>query len=358
MPELQTVQPAKAAYYPHVEFGSTAWVKSALLYWDGIVRAAAPQSSPRDDLEIQQLLDARLIEEVPPDPSRRQAMPEIGQRLEELIRAHGGRLPRGIPGIRVPRGMSPDREARVRDEILGASQDYPLARKALLETPDQARAVFFVAWVDIVARQKQFAPVTDDPIFDAIKTYLEHDWITDDPRTVPETDGHAIAQLSLPTPSLDAIAQLPVERLLEIRHKYAAQRRHFREKVQAQLSAIAQLPTRAAIEEQLRGFQETIHDDLEAAREAVKDANVKERWTLLGISAPASLAAGMSIAAAASPVLGPIGGAGTLALGVTSWFMRRRKGAAPQTHYLLSLDTAVKRPWQGLTRALHDLVGG
>jgi hypothetical protein len=358
MPELQTVQPPKAVYYPHVAFGSTAWVKSALLYWETVVRAKLPHSSPHDDPEIQQLVEAGAIEEIAPDPRRRQAMPEVAHRLEELIRALGGRVPAGIPGIGTPRGTSPEREAGVRAEIVEGLRTHPLARKAFLEAPDQARALFFVVWLDIVAREKQFAPVTDDPIFDAIKTYLDHDKVTDDPKKVTDTDGHVIAQLSLPTPSLEAIAQLPVKQLLEIRTRYAAQRRHFREQVQQQLTAIAELPTREAIEEQLHAFRDSIHDDLEAAREAVKDARVKERWTMLGISGPASLAAGVSIAAAASPVLGPIGGAGTLALGVTSWFMRQRKGSTLPNNYLLSVDTAVKDLSQGLTRALHDLVHG
>jgi hypothetical protein len=356
MPDLQAIQPPKAIYYPHVEFGSTAWVKSALLYWEAIVRGRVPESSPRDDPEILELLDAGLIEEIPPDPFRRQSLPEIGRRLEELIRGHGGRVPAGIPGMGAPRGTSAEREARVRAEIVESLRGYPLARKAFHEVPDQARAVFYTVWADVAAQQKQFAPVTDDPTFDAITTFLEHDKVTDDPKNLTETDGHTIALLGLPTPSLDAIAQLPVARLIEIRKKYAAQRRHFRETVQAQLTAIAELPTRQAIEEQLRAFHDEIQDDLEAAREAVEDAKVKERWTLLGISAPASIAAGVSIAATASPVLGPIGGAGTLALGLTSWFMRRRKGAAPQNHYLLSLDTAVKAPWHGVNRALYDLV--
>jgi hypothetical protein len=358
VPDVQTIQPSKAVYYPHVEFGSTAWVKSALLYWEAIVHATLPQSSRQDDTEIRQLAEAGLVEEVEPDPFRRRDLPEIAPRFEEVLRAHGGRLPSCIPGIRGLRGAPPEREASVRADIVDALHEHPLARKAFLEAPDQARAVFFTVWVDIVARRKQYAPVTDDPIFDAITTRLEHDKITDDPKILSQTDGHAIAQLCLPTPSLEAIAELPIARLLEIRQKYAAQRRHFREKVQAQVTAIGQLSTREAIEENLRAFQDEIHDDLEAAREAVADAKVKERWTLLGISAPASLAAGVSIAATASPVLGPVGGAGTLALGLTSWFMRKRKGVTLQNHYLLSLDTAVKTPWQGLTRALHDLVGG
>jgi hypothetical protein len=358
MPEVQTVQPQKAVYYPHIEFGSTAWVKNALLYWEGIVRARPMDTSAHDEPEIQQLLDKGLIEEIAPDPWRHRALPELGRRLDEVVHAHGGRLPRCIPGVRTPRGTSPEREERVRAEIIEAFREYPLARKAFLETPDQARALFFTAWADKSAQEKQYSPITDDPIFHVITTYLQNDQITNDPKTLDESNGASIAMLCLPSPSLEAIAQLPVSRLLEIRDKYAAQRRHFRAKVQAQLQAIAELPTPEAINENLEGFRHEIEDDLGAAREATENAKVKERWTLLGISAPASLAAGVSMAATASPLLGPVGGAGTLALAVTSWFMRSRKGEGQKSHYLLSLDSAVKSQWGGFNRALHDFAPG
>ena len=202
--------------------------------------------------------------------------------------------------------------------------------------------------------------MTDDPIFDAVTLCLDHERATEEASALPAADGHAIAELCLPTPSLAAIADLPVDRLLAIRRRHAPQRRHFREAVQTQVAAIAGEPTREAIEERLKALEEAIRDDLEAAREAVKDAKTKDRWSLLGVSAPTSIAAAVSIASS-SPVLGPVGGMGTLALGVTSWFMQKKKKKGIRTaesHYLLSVDAAVKTPWQRLTGALRDVVQG
>jgi hypothetical protein len=359
MAHARQIQPQKAIYYPHVEFASTAWVKSALLYWESVVRWRPPGSAPQDDPEIEQLLAARLIEELSPEPDARHAAPEIGQRIEELIGALGGELPACLPGIRGLRGMAPEREERDRAEILEAMEGYPLAKKAFVERSDQARALFLTLWAEKVAHERRFAAVTDEPVVDAIALYLEHDQVTDDARRLTPGRGQAIAELSLPTPSLEAIAQLSVERLLEIRQKYAHQRRHFRETVQARVAAIAELETPQAIEEKLKALEAETRDDLEAAREAVKDANVRERWSLLGVTAPASLAAAMSIAAY-SPVLGPAGGVGAIALGVTSWFMQKRAGSPPPvTHYLLSVDAAVTTsPWQRVASALRDIRGG
>jgi hypothetical protein len=59
-------------------------------------------------------------------------------------------------------------------------------------------------------------------------------------------------------------------------------------------------------------------------------------------------------------VLGPAGGIGAVALGVTSWFAQKRAGApSPVSHYLLSVDTALTTtPWQRVKRALGAIRQG
>jgi hypothetical protein len=356
MPDAHTVQPPRALYYPHFQFGSTAWVKSALLYWEGLVRSRPPQSSPQDDPEITQLIEAGLIEDRQLEPLGPQIVPEIGERVEELMREHGGELPPGIPEIGHIRGSSVEQEKREHEEILDDLRGYPLAQQAFAQL-DRACTLLYTFGIEKVANALGFSPVTDDPVFNAIAMYFEHERITQDPRKLTESDGHAIAQLVIPTPSLQAIAELPIERLLEIRRKCAAQRYHFREQVQSHLAAIAELPTPQAMEESLRAFQHETCDDFEAAREAVRETKARERWALLGISGPASLAAGAGVAAAASPLVGSIEGIGALAFGLTSWFMQKRAGTgASANHYLLALDAAVTSPWHGLTHTLRGLV--
>jgi hypothetical protein len=77
------------------------------------------------------------------------------------------------------------------------------------------------------------------------------------------------------------------------------------------------------------------------AREAVKDARVKERWSLLGVSAPASAAAGMAIVSGTSATVG----LGAFALTMTSWFAQQRLSAKGMgSHYLIALESAASRP--------------
>ena len=360
MSDASMLQPTRAAYYPHVAFCSTAWVKNALLYWEGLVRARPPGSSPNDDQEIQELIAAGLIEELAPEPIRQQLMPHLGRRLEDLIRCRGGRLPASIPGIRRIRGAGAGWEEHDRAEFLESLRGFPLAQKAFRETPEVARALLFMFGADTIAREHRFAPVTDDPTFAAISEYFDHNEVTDDPGRANSPDWDQISLLCLPTPSLEAIAQLSVERLLEIRKKYAAQRRHFRQTVQARVSEVVQLQTREAMVEHLKALREEIRGDFEATWDAVKDAKVKERWSLLAIGAPMSTSIGAAVASGAPAAIVTIEGIGVLALGVTRWFTQKRLTAAgPESPYLLSLQTALQRPpWERLGHALKELVHG
>jgi hypothetical protein len=360
MPDPQVIQPSKGLYYPNLDFKSAAWVKSALLYWDGIVRVRSTGTAPQDDREIQQIVEAGLIEEAWVEPRRRSVTPEFGRRVDTLVRAHSGRLPPSIPKTKPALGDTPELIRKVRQQVYDDLHEYPVARDALWNgDEEQARTLFFSFFLEHHANALGLAPATDEPMFTALGTYFAEEEVTPDPGQLSPTDGSAIAQLALPVPSVEALAELSVERLLGIRQKYADQRHRFREKVQTKLSTVRDLRTPQEIQEHLNSLQQEIQEDLEAAREAVKDSKAKERWTTLGITAPAWMAASEAVAmAAGGPVLAPVAGIGTLALGMTSWFMRSRKGSSAQSHYLLSLDTAAKDPWHRLGRAFRELVKG
>jgi hypothetical protein len=358
---MPDVRRSKALYYPHAEFGSAAWLKSALLFWEGVVRPKPFEVTPQDDPETRELVAAGLVEDIRPEPFRHRVMPAFGNRVDELLQSHGGRLPPSIPAPRGFRGSWPERDVKMRDEMAEELEalGYAPAAKAVRKMLPQSRALIATLMADEAARERGLAPVTDDPMFAAIDTFDQAE-LTHDLSEVDRSAGQDLAELCLPTPSLEAIAQLPVERLLEIRHKYAAQRRRFRERVQAEVTAIAELPSLEAIQDHLKIFGEEIRDDLEGARQAVKDAKVNARWSFLGVSAPASIAAGVAIAQASSTVFGPVGGVGALALSLTSWFMQKRKRAAdPGSNYLLSLDAAlIHPPGQALADALRKLMDG
>ena len=352
------LQPPKALYFPHVTFGSVPWVKSALFYWEGILRMTPWGITPQDTPEIRELVDAGLIENLPSEPFRMKARTIFAKRLEELLRERGGTLPDSIPAPHGIRGIGPERATARLKEIAEWLEDqgYLLSARAMVEQRAQTIGLLATAMAYVVSRERHLAPVTDDPLFDAVGTYFEQAKLTEDSTAVP-VDGQVVAQLLVPTPSAEAVADLSVSRLVEIRHKYAKQRRAFREKVQAHASAIANLPTVEAIRDHLKDFATDIQEDIESERSAMHEAKLKERWALLGVSAPAAIAVGLTLAGTTLPISGPVGGFCSLALGVSQWFLQRRPGPQTPGHYLLTLESAVSAgQGRGLSKSLRRLV--
>jgi hypothetical protein len=348
------VQPYKALYYPHLEFGSAAWVKGALLYWEGIDRLVYT-AQPNDDPEIQELVEAGLIGNAASSETAAEAVPALGERLEALVERCGG-LPESIPPSRVPRGRRPDlvakRLAEIADEL--EQNGRKRAAQAIRERSQQALTIALTVAAQVTAAERHLAVVTDDPMFSAIDTFFGEAKVTNAPETVPA--GLAAADLLIPAPSTKALASLPVAELLKIRDKLAPQRRSFREKVEAHTATIAKLPNVEAVREHLKLFAAEIRDNLEAERDAMKEAKVKDDWSLLSVTAPASLAVGMTIAQSSAGMLAPVGGVGALALGVTNWFMQRRKGQKGAGHYMLSLEGELGRSGRGLETGLNQLL--
>jgi hypothetical protein len=348
------VQPHKALYYPHLEFGSVAWVKRALLYWEGLARLVYV-AQPNDDPEIHELVEAGLIEGVQATELTDRAVAAFGERLEDLLQQRGT-LPDSIPHARGLRGRCPELVDKKLKEVAQAleSQGRRAAAKAMRESPEQALTLYATVAAHVIAQERTLAPVTDDPMYSAIHTYFGEAKVMLDPKAVP--GGLAVADLLVPTPSVDAVASVPVARLLELRNQLAHQRRDFRAKVESYMSKIANLPNVDAVRDHMKEFAVAIRDDLEAQRDAMRAAKAKDDWSLLSVTAPASLAVGMAIAESSTPLLGPIGGIGAAALGVTNWFFQRRKGYAEGGNYMLSLQEALGSKGGGLEKGLDQLI--
>jgi hypothetical protein len=349
------IQPQKAVYYPHLVFASPAWVKSALLYWDGIVRLVG-EVMPEDDPEIRQLAEAGLIENAGIPPVSPAVVAAFGARLEDLLR-EGRELRKAIPAARGLRGRRPDLVAHRVDEIerLLDEQGRSSAAQLMRELPEQSLTLYATVVVQDYAEKRVLAAVTDDSIFSAAHMYLNQAGIKRDPATMH--GAVAAADLLFPRPAQQAVESVSVPQLLELRTRLAKQRRAFRDKVEGQLSAIARLPTPQAVRDHISSFASSIQEDIEEQREALKTARVKEAWQLMSLATSAAAAVGSMIASAAAPLLSPVAGAGAVALEVTNWFVQRRRKTAPTPNYMLSLEKALGREGRGLEAGLDQLIG-
>jgi hypothetical protein len=351
------LQPAKAIYYPHVEFGSAAWLKSVLFYWEGIVRHTPEGAAPRDDREVRALADAGLVTDYPVPRILDRSLDIVGPRIEEMAREHDGALPPCVRAIDELRGVERGYVTEKVEDMARAfrARGWSNAASAVQKHVGQAFALHATVINAIIAHDLNLAPVTDDSTFDAACTYFPQGKVTDRPSELAEAESLAAAQLFVPTPAAEACAKLSVEDLVRVRHKLASARRRFRESVQARVHEIAALPTADAVRDSMASLATAIRDDLAEAREALREANVKERWSMLGVSASASLSVGVALAG--QSIAGPIGTVASAALAVSTWFFQHHKPQhEPAGNYLLSAERAVEGTHvHGLSDAMKRL---
>jgi hypothetical protein len=350
---MADVLPSKALCYPHLEFASAAWVKGALLYWDGVCRLVG-EDRPHDEGEIRELAEAGLLDLIQVSPYRSEVKRLFGERFAELLRQRGA-FPEAIPRVEALWGRRVARLTSDLEELAQALEDQGHYRPAeVVRTMPEQAIPFVVTFASyVIAAERGLAPVTDDPLFAAIHMYFGETGVTSDPREAP--DGMADAALLVPRPSLSALASLPVARLLEIRRKLGSQRRAFREKVEAHKNALARLTDFDEARDQTRAFAREIRDDLEAERAAMREAKLKEDWTFFGVTAPTSLSVGVTLAQS-SMILGPVAGIGAVALGATNWYLHRRTKKGPNGNYVLSLQTELGRNGHGVGSGLDQLL--
>jgi hypothetical protein len=342
---MADVQAIEALYYPGPELPSAAWLKAALLYWEGLLRIVPDGETPQDPTDVKALVEAGVVQNLSPAPFLRTTAETFGTRLEDLLQSRKGQP---LDDHRSSTGGTRDGEERVHLTQIEQSLVSELESKRLLSidgqwahmSPTVAR-LYHITLANEAARQLFAAPVTEDNGCNVAATYLSARKVTSDPQGVP-TDGWQWAELYTPFPSIDSVRALSVKKLLNLRTKNAHLRQRFREAVQRGTAAIATLPSAEAIRTHLEDMAKEMERELEDQRDALRAARIHNVWTLLSLSSPMSIGTGLSLAAGAMPAAA-VGAFGTVGLGIVNWFFERKAEKREGGHYLLALCPDVDR---------------
>jgi hypothetical protein len=344
---MAEVQAIEALYYPQVEFPSAAWAKAALLYWEGLMRIVPDGHTPNDPPEVKALVDAGAIKDVSPAPFRSATTEVFGTRLEDLLQSRKGEPIEDDWSCVAPRKNGEHGENGQNGESVHLTQmDRPLLKslesKKLATVAGQwahmsapVARLFQIAMANEASGHLMAAPITETNMGNVASTYFSARKVARDPQSVP-TDGLQWAQLYTPFPSVEAVAPLKVEKLLDLRTKHAHQRRAFRDSVQRRTEAMATLPSPEAIRSHLEEMADEMKKELEEQQEALRAAGVREAWTLLGVSSPLSIGTGTALLSGPTPAAA-IGAFGAVGLGVVDWYVQRQKQNRTEGHYLLSV---------------------
>jgi hypothetical protein len=338
---MDGVPVVEALYYPGAQFASVPWLKAALLYWEGVLRLVPDGYIPEDSDEVRELVAAGLVRNQSPTPFREMA----GVRFEERLavsRSRKGSAPEPAPseGAQFETVFLTELDERLVKDL--RSQKLLEIQGACARLPAEVARRYRCTLACVAGEELAVAPMTDGEPSDVAAQHVGRlRRLAAEAGALP-VNGFAWARLALPFPSPEVVASLSPERLVDIRQKYARQRRAFRELVQQRATAIFKLPSVEAIRSHLQDFANEIDEELKGQRHALRVTRAREAWALLGVSAPLSIGAALATLGA-PPLVATVGGVGSIGLGIVNWVLERDFSRQVHSHYLLSLEATLHR---------------
>jgi len=335
---ITDIQPRRALYYPRAHFTSTKWLKSALLYWESLVRIVPDGSALQDPPEVHELAAIGLIENISPAPFQRAAT-----RLFLGHVASAFRRPGALP-FRDERDPSASRRnyklfsvGEIERDLLKELRAHGLAAvtEDWVTMPSEMADVYRIGLAAEIAKDLHVALAADPPFLEVASTFLAHQKVMGQGIEETPIDGYACARTMTPFRLLET-SHLPTDKLLRARQKYADERRLFRDLVQTRAVAIAALPSVVAIDSHVRDLAFEFESEANVLRRSRTESRLREATEIVGVGAPASIGAGLTLSGV-SAVAAALGGVGSLAAGVTDWVVRQHQ-TPHAAHYLLSLE--------------------
>lgn len=312
MPSSRSI---KALYFPHIEFRDTDWLKSSLLFWEGIKRVVPSGLQPEDSDLVKRLSDAGLVESV--DPSR-------------YLDAAKARFLHRASWIAKSR---PD----IRRQSPHLANDYRLVhvekldRKLLRRLVDTGAAKIEGVWAQVradiapfymyslcsVVSEALWTPMLADSDCDSAAGYCFGSEGAPDPAAADV--GFQLARLTIGFPSPESLHKVSARRLIELRGETEELRHNFRSECEALTDGLSNVRDGSTLAEFLAHHARRVDLASERLSAAIAHDAPRNLWGLLDLKAPATLVAAGTLMQTPQPAL-IVGG---LALGAVRWFFKR-----------------------------------
>lgn len=337
----------KCLYYPYIHFHSLEWLKTALLYWEGVKRIVPYRRfETQDPPEVRELVADGLVEDVPAQEYREQAAEMFMPRLEALTRSRGGAIA-GTARRMADRAreQAADEEARVHavkmdQRLIGRLMESGLARQAgdWFLMAQEVAGLYMMVLAGEASRHLNAPMATDAYDYEVSSLYFN----TEGGTTTPAGDSVALVRVLCPFPRPSNVRLIPLERIRRIHEQYREERRQFRQEIEKLSRELAKSPSQEALKDAIEDRKRQIEEALKRQKRVLDEAKVDSYWSLLSISVPGAVTGGAALAGLAGPIVSVLG-ATAIGVGLVNWYGKRRSSLrkaaeACPWHYLISLD--------------------
>lgn len=360
-------------YYPYFHFRDDAWLKLAALYWDQMARIVphSYQNHLRDSDTVKTLKhEANFIREVDPNYQ----IDAVGQEFARLVE-HNDQALRAGYAVGRPNGEGtqwhgethfPDLaliyHTKMSEELVRVMEPAGLAFPHRSRGHDwiamhpRLASVYMTALAEALATHRGLYPVTTAALphlgvvgstFDRVAQALLGD-VELDPSASSHREIEAqLAMISLRTLIPRDMGNVPVSKILELRHQHGSERSAFQDYIHGLASHFSQLEIHDpdVLQEHLAlEYEQRLAPELKKLKDSYRRVNVETMSSAVNVlftTGPGT------IAGLLSPDLKVLG-AGAIALGLTSVALDRRKGArgeaqsSPVASFLLRVDQGLE----------------
>jgi hypothetical protein len=343
-----------ALYYPHVHPRDDAWLKNVVLFWPMIERIVPPEYEVMDTETGRLLKEERILAEREPGL----AADVIGQPFAAFVEKHAKEL-RERYSLRAAEALEPQpgwndayldlrfgwvHAGKIDEGLVDALRAENLAMRGAgswIGMHPALSDVYMCALAAEMAVEGKNTPITDRALHHVAAEGwsfddLAHALLPDDglppPQAGSDRPDDVVVALAVQSVAVRDMHNVPVERVVELREKHGADFHRFRQRVDelaAGVSDLADISDAQALAHHVEvRYQETVADDLQALREALR----QQRFDYVDAAASLSVVPPTTLLATALADITTAGIATGAMTALAAWktrrMMRARRAAA------------------------------
>ncbi len=373
----------RALYYPYIHFQNIDWLKSALLYWDGLKRLVVPlRDPPNDDDDVRMARDEGLVAEVELGPYiaraeahfRKVILPHVKEAQEDF---HGFAIRRHYPDEYLeqllapiennlmfrPECVSTGFRAELLDQELayymgpGVGLDPPALHRLFTEEERKDRwlrlrsglgSVYLVCLAVEAGAAMNTPPVTDNLGFQACSDYFLYGKLSTSDRGLGTSHDSVLLNLDLQFPGPEDLKHVRLADIVKFNRHHVDERRRLRKAIEEVSATIASLEDQNSVSDFLAEKRDEVQEAISDHRKALDELAVSSLSSLLRISSPAAMTALATQVAQLNAVSAGILTVAGFLVGFVGWWAktrqeRRRTVRSFPWHYSLSVASKFPR---------------
>jgi len=338
-----------ALYYPFINVQDTDWLKSALLYWDGI-RCITPSSDYFED-DIQCLYDERIIIPTNPKDYTMSASVRFAQKMQKYCHNQGeldvkvrNYLDEKFPELK---------NVTIHSNKLNEKLFQEMGHKVILghfvngvsrfyQAQPYISALYLMALASEMSKKIHVPMLTDIP---GLSGLGQHILWSDTIIPIETGQSNILIQIDIEFPSAESLKKLSFDDIIKFRHKRNDERRRFRRAIEEIRNKAQGIDDFYALADCLNDQKQEIRNAIDDHHKTLQDIGIKSLTSSIKATWPAlfGIAIGQ-IAGGFAGVLSAIGLAGiSFAFSEMSISQELRKGIKDcPWHYLINLEQEMR----------------